>query len=83
MVASLNRCYVVVVRRGDCNDIVAIVIGNSTPRRQAGKRMNAAGSVHWRNSAFEMPPPGLADGRLRLSALQREPCYPGAVLAEA
>src|SRR5262245_37149933 len=56
MVASLNRCYGVVVCRADCKDIVAIVTpAIIAPRRQVGKRMNAAGSVPWRSSAFEKP----------------------------
>jgi hypothetical protein len=51
MIASLNRCYGVVVYRADCKDIVAIVtLAIMTLLQKAGKRMNAAGSMHWRNS---------------------------------
>jgi hypothetical protein len=46
MFASLNRCYGFAVYHTDCKDIVVIVTpAIVAPRRQAGKPLNAAGSI--------------------------------------
>jgi len=83
MVASLNRCYGIVVCHADCKDIVTIVTpAIVAPRRQAGEPLNAARSILWRNGAFEKPPPGWPVTGSGGALSRGNPCYPGGLLFE-